>query len=102
RRHTRLQGDWSQTCALPIFSPIHRITQTAQAIGAERNFNRRVQHAGPGDEVGQLAVTFNTMLTELESAYHQLEQTLDSQRRFVRSEERRVGKGCSARWSLRL
>ena len=64
-------------------SPIHRITQTAQAIGAERNFNRRVQHAGPGDEVGQLAVTFNTMLTELESAYHQLEQTLDSQRRFV-------------------
>ena len=63
--------------------PIHRITQTAQAIGAERDFRRRVQHVGPNDEVGQLAVTFNTMLTELESAYRQVEQALDTQRRFV-------------------
>lgn len=62
---------------------IHRITSTAQAIGAERNFSHRVAHVGPNDEVGQLAVTFNTMLTELESAYRQLEQALESQRRFV-------------------
>ncbi len=64
-------------------SPIQRITQTAQAIGAEHNLHRRVQHAGPNDEVGQLATTFNTMLNELESAYRQLEQALESQRRFV-------------------
>jgi two-component system, OmpR family, sensor kinase len=64
-------------------APIHRITQTAQAIGAERDFRRRVQHIGPNDEVGQLAITFNTMLTELESAYRQVEQALDVQRRFV-------------------
>ncbi len=51
--------------------PIHRITQTAQAIGAERNFGRRVEHTGPADEVGQLAVTFNAMLAELESGYRQ-------------------------------
>ena len=63
--------------------PIHRITRTAQAIGAERDFNRRVTHAGPNDEIGQLATTFNTMLTELESAYRQLEQALQTQRRFV-------------------
>ncbi len=63
--------------------PIHRITQTAQAIGQERDFSHRVSHVGPNDEVGQLAVTFNTMLTELESAYRQLEETLESQRRFV-------------------
>ena len=63
--------------------PIHRITQTAQAIGAERDFRRRMQHIGPSDEVGQLAVTFNAMLTELESAYRQVEQALDAQRRFV-------------------
>jgi two-component system OmpR family sensor kinase len=63
--------------------PIQRITQTAQAIGAERNFGRRVEHKGPADEVGQLAVTFNAMLAELESGYRQLEDALYSQRRFV-------------------
>lgn len=63
--------------------PIHRITQTAQAIGAERNFSRRVQHTGPNDEIGQMAVTFNVMLTELESAFRQVEQALQAQRRFV-------------------
>jgi two-component system OmpR family sensor kinase len=66
-----------------VLRPIHRITLTAQAIGAEHDFGRRVQHTGPADEVGQLALTFNTMLAELESAYRQLEQTLDSQRHFV-------------------
>jgi two-component system OmpR family sensor kinase len=63
--------------------PIHRITQTARAIGAEHNFSRRVDHPGPADEVGQLAVTFNDMLAELEAAYHQLEDALESQKRFV-------------------
>ncbi|MBI5652166.1 MAG: HAMP domain-containing histidine kinase [Chloroflexi bacterium] len=64
-------------------APIHRITHTAQAIGAERDFSRRVQHAGPNDEIGQLAITFNAMLTELESAFRQIEQSLQTQRRFV-------------------
>lgn len=63
--------------------PIHRITQTAQTIGAERDFRRRVQHVGPNDEVGQLAAMFNTMLTELESAYRQVQQALEAQKRFV-------------------
>jgi len=63
--------------------PIQRITQTAQTIGAERNFGRRVEHQGPADEVGQLALTFNDMLAELESGYRQLEAALRSQRRFV-------------------
>ncbi|MCI0475084.1 MAG: HAMP domain-containing protein, partial [Anaerolineales bacterium] len=63
--------------------PIHRITQTAQTIGAERDFRRRVQHIGPNDEVGQLAAMFNTMLTELESAYRQVQQALEAQKRFV-------------------
>ncbi len=63
--------------------PIHRITQTAQTIGSERDFNQRVDYAGPADEVGQLATTFNGMLTELEDAYRQVEQALQTQRRFV-------------------
>jgi two-component system OmpR family sensor kinase len=54
--------------------PIHRITQTARTIGAERDLNRRVQYLGPNDELGQLATTFNAMLTELEVAYQQQQQ----------------------------
>ena len=63
--------------------PIKRITQTARAIGAERDFTRRVNYAGPPDEVGRLATTFNEMLTELQAAYQHLEQALQAQRRFV-------------------
>ncbi len=66
-----------------VLRPIQDITRTARAIGTEHDFGRRVQHSGPADEVGQLAITFNGMLAELESAYRQLEDALDSQRRFV-------------------
>jgi two-component system, OmpR family, sensor kinase len=63
--------------------PIGRLTDTARIIGAERDFGRRVEYTGPNDEIGQLAATFNTMLTELQSAYRQTEQALQTQRRFV-------------------
>lgn len=63
--------------------PIQRITQTAQEIGTERDFTRRVQHNGPADEVGQLATTFNAMLTRLQDAYQQVSHTLEMQRNFV-------------------
>jgi signal transduction histidine kinase len=63
--------------------PINRIERTAYAIGAERDFDRRVDHVGPPDEVGRLATTFNTMLTELQTAYRQVEHALQAQRRFV-------------------
>jgi signal transduction histidine kinase len=63
--------------------PIQRITDTAQLIGAQRDFDRRVDYRGPPDEVGQLATTFNGMLNELQEAHQQTEQTLQQQRRFV-------------------
>jgi signal transduction histidine kinase len=63
--------------------PIHRITQTAQAIGAERDFGRRVEYDGPRDEVGRLAITFNDMLSELQDAYRQVEGALEMQQNFV-------------------
>jgi two-component system OmpR family sensor kinase len=63
--------------------PIQHITETAQAIGAERDFGRRVEYAGPRDEVNWLARTFNTMLGELQSAYRQMEDALQAQRRFA-------------------
>lgn len=63
--------------------PINRITHTAQAIGADRDFERRVQYTGPNDEIGRLATTFNTMLSALQEAYKQTAQALQAQRRFV-------------------
>ncbi len=63
--------------------PINRIAQTAQAIGAERDFERRLSYSGPPDEVGRLAATFNVMLAQLGEAYSQVEQALRAQRRFV-------------------
>ncbi|MCE7980485.1 MAG: sensor histidine kinase [Caldilinea sp. CFX5] len=69
--------------------PIQRITETAQSIGASRDFSRRVplMQSQPKeqkqDEVSQLAITFNAMLAELQSAHLQTEEALTVQRRFV-------------------
>lgn len=63
--------------------PIHRITQTAQTIGDERDFRRRVDYTGPPDEVGQLAGTFNSMLARLQEAFQKVEHSLQLQRDFV-------------------
>ena len=63
--------------------PIDRITQTAQTIGEERDFSRRVDYVGPQDEVGRLANTFNQMLSGLQDAYQKVEHALQMQRDFV-------------------
>jgi len=63
--------------------PIKRITQTAQAIGDERDFTQRVSYKGANDEVGQLATTFNAMLARLQDAYQQVAYSLEMQRNFV-------------------
>jgi two-component system, OmpR family, sensor kinase len=63
--------------------PIQQITQTAQSIGTERNFTRRVDYNGPNDEVGRLAVTFNSMLSQLQDAYQKVAHSLEMQRDFV-------------------
>jgi len=63
--------------------PIKRITQTAQQIGNEQDFSRRVDYHGPNDEVGQLAKTFNTMLGQLEDSYQKVSGALEMQRDFL-------------------
>ena len=63
--------------------PIHRITQTAREIGQARDFSSRVEHTGPNDELGQLATTFNEMLTQLEDGYQQIAHALQVQKEFV-------------------
>jgi len=66
-----------------VLKPIHRITQTAQDIGRESDFARRVDHRGPNDEIGQLATTFNAMLTRLQEAYGRVSHALRQQQDFV-------------------
>jgi len=63
--------------------PINELTRTAQSIGAAQDFSQRVDYSGPADEIGQLATTFNDMLSQLEASYRQMSQSLESQRRFV-------------------
>ncbi len=63
--------------------PIDRMTKTAQEIGEERDFSRRVSYSGKQDEVGKLANTFNLMLARLQTAYQRVEHALEQQRNFV-------------------
>jgi two-component system, OmpR family, sensor kinase len=66
-----------------VLRPIDRIRRTAQMIGEEQDFDRRVEFQGPNDELAQLASTFNTMLAQLQVAYRRIERALQMQRRFV-------------------
>jgi signal transduction histidine kinase len=63
--------------------PLDQITRTAERIGQEQSFERRVAYAGPRDELGRLATTFNGMLERLQAAYERAELALEAQRRFV-------------------
>jgi signal transduction histidine kinase len=63
--------------------PIGRIADTAEAIAASGDFSRRVDYVGPCDEVGSLALTFNSMLERVQGATDRLEESLRQQRRFV-------------------
>jgi two-component system OmpR family sensor kinase len=56
--------------------PIDQITQTALDISHTEDLGRRLEIAGPQDEVGRLAATFNEMLSRLEALFH-------TQRRFI-------------------
>lgn len=63
--------------------PIQHMIQTAQVIGRESDFTRRVDYIGPNDEIGQLATTFNSMLGRLQDAYQGVSRALKMQRDFV-------------------
>jgi signal transduction histidine kinase len=70
--------------AAALLRPLARMRATAQRIGDERDFSRRMPVDGvPHDELGRLSLSFNQMLAELEQANLGLKTTLDSQRRFV-------------------
>jgi signal transduction histidine kinase len=70
--------------AAALLRPLARMRATAQRIGDERDFSRRMPVDGNRhDELGRLSQSFNQMLAELEQSNLDLKTTLESQRRFV-------------------
>ncbi len=73
--------------AAALLRPLARMRTTAQQIGDDRDFTRRMPVEGnvhnPRDELARLSLSFNQMLSELERSHVDLQTTLDAQRRFV-------------------
>jgi signal transduction histidine kinase len=57
-------------------APLRRVTDTARRIASHSNLSERIGRVGSGDEVTELASTFDAML-------ERLDQSFDGQRRFV-------------------
>jgi two-component system OmpR family sensor kinase len=53
--------------------PVRRITRTAAAISRE-DLTKRIDYAGPNDEIGELAQTMDAMLDRLQTAFTAQEQ----------------------------
>ncbi|MES2069305.1 MAG: HAMP domain-containing sensor histidine kinase [Pseudomonadota bacterium] len=70
-----LAGAGGMFLAHRALKPIETVTGIAQEIGAD-DFSRRISYAGPRDEVGRLAATFDSMLDRIEQAF-------ESERRFT-------------------
>ncbi len=71
-----LAGAGGYFLATRALAPITHLTQTAQEITAH-DLSRRIAYHGPADEIGQLAHTFDQMLTRLAEAF-QREQRFTS------------------------
>lgn len=64
-------------------APIGRVTAVAQQIQSGSELGLRIPRERADDEVGRLTDTLNGMLSGLEKAYKNLEETNAAQRRFV-------------------
>lgn len=63
-------------------APVTAIAETAAEISAA-DLSRRLPVRPGRDELGYLAATFNDLLDRIETAFHEREALLESQRRFV-------------------
>jgi heavy metal sensor kinase len=54
--------------------PLAKITQTAKDIGSGANLSQRIPVPEAKDEIGELALTFNSMMDRLESSFSQMRQ----------------------------
>jgi two-component system OmpR family sensor kinase len=63
--------------------PLTVLSRAVEAVGRGGDLSRRVPERAQHDEVAQLTVAFNHSLDRVETAYHELEQLLEQQQRFV-------------------
>jgi two-component system OmpR family sensor kinase len=76
-------GAVSWLMARGALRPVERVATAAAAVTRSRDLTQRVDYAGPSDEAGQLAATFNAMLAELQDAYAQLDASNQRLRQFL-------------------
>jgi len=63
--------------------PINRIAVAAEKIRSGSELSLRIPREKPNDEIGRLTDTLNAMLSGVERAYNNLEDSNAAQRRFV-------------------
>lgn len=63
--------------------PLGRLSRAAERIAVAQDHTQRVGFAGPGDEIGRLAASIDSMLEALEAAHRQLAMMNASQRQFL-------------------
>lgn len=56
-----------------VLSPLKKIVSRARTISAER-LHERLPVSNPGDELGQLSITFNEVLSKLDRSFSQMRQ----------------------------
>jgi two-component system OmpR family sensor kinase len=76
-------GAVSWLVARAALRPVERVATAAAAVKRSRDLTQRVEYAGPSDEAGQLASTFNAMLAELQDTYAQLDASNQRLRQFL-------------------
>jgi len=63
--------------------PINRVTEAAERIQSGSELSLRIPREKPNDEIGRLTDTLNAMISGVERAYKNLEDSNAAQRRFV-------------------
>lgn len=63
--------------------PIDIVIEAANRIGEKEDLSHRIDYGGPQDEIGRLTTTINGMLGRIQTAYDELEEAVQAQKRFV-------------------
>src|SRR5690606_39508960 len=94
RRHTRFSRDWSSdVCSSDLGTAANREVSKAALPDVSEDFRQDLIKVGLGDVLHDVCADDTIELCSLRRLILELDDTR------IRSEERRVGKECRARWS---